>query len=55
MAMINDTYKTNYNYNCEFIINESNSDYNKKVEIWSISDININEELFIDYGDNYWI
>lgn len=55
MAMINDTYKTDYKYNCEFIINESSSDYNKKVEIWSISDININEELFISYGSHYWI
>ena len=55
MAMINDTYKTDYKYNCEFIINENNSDYNKKVEIWSISDININDELFISYGNDYWI
>lgn len=55
MAMINDTYKTDYKYNCEFIINESNNDHNKKVEIWSISDININEELFINYGNYYWI
>jgi hypothetical protein len=55
MAMINDTYRTDYKYNCEFVINENNSDYNKKVEIWSISDININDELFIDYGNNYWI
>jgi len=55
MAMINDTYNTNYKYNCEFIINENNSDYNKKVEIWSISDININDELFIGYGNYYWI
>ena len=55
MAMINDTYKTDYKYNCEFIINENNSDYNKKVEIWSISDININDELFISYGNHYWI
>ena len=55
MAMINDTYNTNYKYNCEFIINENNSDYNKKVEIWSISDININDELFVSYGNDYWI
>jgi hypothetical protein len=55
MAMINDTYKTDYKYNCEFIINENNSDYNKKVEILSISDININDELFISYGNDYWI
>ena len=55
MAMINDTYKTDYKYNCEFIINESNDDYNKKVEIWSNSDINTNEELFISYGNHYWI
>jgi hypothetical protein len=55
MAMINDTYKTDYKYNCEFVINENNSNYNKKVEIWSINDININDELFIDYGNYYWI
>ena len=55
MAMINDTYKTDYKFYCEFIINENNSDYNKKVEIWSISDININDELFISYGNDYWI
>ena len=70
MAMINDTYKTDFvlyemnenvltyendNENLNLIINENNSDYNKKVEIWSISDININDELFISYGNDYWI
>ena len=51
MAMINDAYKTENKVNCEFIINE----INEIVEIWSIDNINIGSELFISYGNDYWI
>jgi len=50
MAMINDVYKSDFNINCEFIINEEE----KKVEIFSCKNIQPDEELFISYGDSYW-
>ena len=49
--MINDARKSYYNYNCEFIIDDNNL----FVEIWSIKDIMKREELFIYYGNEYWI
>lgn len=50
MAMINDSYNSDFTINCEFIINEKD----KKVEIWSCKNIEENSELFISYGDSYW-
>ena len=50
MAMINDVHKTTNKINCKFLIDE-----NKKiVEIWSIHNIDIGDELFISYGNDYW-
>jgi hypothetical protein len=49
MAMINDSYNSEFNNNCEMRINDNN-----QIEIWSIKDIGINEELFMSYGDEYW-
>lgn len=48
MAMINDSYNTEYTNNCEIRIIDNN------VEIWSIRDIQKGEELFMSYGDEYW-
>ena len=47
-AMINDCRFSDYKYNCTFKV------YEDKAEIWSISDINDNSELYLDYGDEYW-
>ena len=47
-AMINDSRFSDYTYNCKFIITES------KAEIWTINNIYKDEELFINYGDDYW-
>ena len=50
MAMINDAYHSNFTNNCEIRINENN-----QIEIWSILDICAGEELFMSYGDEYWV
>jgi hypothetical protein len=49
-SMINDTYKTKKKYNCEFIVRESK----KRVEVHSIRPIAEGDELYIDYGNEYW-
>lgn len=61
MAMINDTFGSNYHHNCKFIINknklnddDNDSDSKYNVEVWSIKDILKDEELYISYGDEYW-
>lgn len=46
--MINDSYHSYFDNNCEFIITEKN------VEIWTIKNIKKYEELFISYGNDYW-
>lgn len=47
-AMINDSRFSDYDYNCKFLVMEN------KAEIWTVNDINIDDELFINYGDDYW-
>ena len=47
-AMINDARFSEYSYNCEFRL------FDDRAEVWSIKNININEELYFDYGNNYW-
>ena len=47
-AMINDARFSQFDYNCEFRI------FSDRAEVWTIKDINIGEELYFDYGDNYW-
>jgi hypothetical protein len=50
MGMLNDSYGTTYSNNCKFVV-----DLDKDtVEVWSIKDIKIGEELFISYGEDYW-
>tara|TARA_Y100000991_G_scaffold205087_1_gene181107 strand:+ start:540 stop:977 length:438 start_codon:yes stop_codon:yes gene_type:complete len=48
LAMINDCRFSDYKYNCSFKV------YKDKAEVWSISDIEKNRELYLDYGNEYW-
>jgi hypothetical protein len=51
MAMINDSRGSIFNNNCDFKVDEKEL----IVEIWSIRDIKDGEELFINYGQEYWV
>ncbi len=51
MAMINDSKGSIFSNNTNFKINFNDL----IIEIWSIKDIYKDEELFIDYGSEYWI
>lgn len=51
MAMINDARGSIFDNNCDFKIN----DKELIVEVWSIRDIKDGEELFINYGSEYWV
>jgi uncharacterized protein len=51
MAMINDVYGTMYKINCEFVSDK----ITLRVFIKAISTIQPNEELYISYGDYYWV
>lgn len=53
MAMINDAYNSQFINNCEIRINY-NKTLNNCVEIWSIKNIEKGEELFLNYGEEYW-
>ena len=48
MAMLNDGFEKN---NCEFRVD----DETRQVSVWSIRDVMAGEELFVSYGDDYWI
>ena len=50
MAMINDTYGTEYKTNCTFVIDQSA----RRAFIQSTVDIMPESELYISYGDEYW-
>jgi hypothetical protein len=50
MAMLKDSYKSQFQNNCEFIINAKN----QTVSVWTIKEIKSGEELFTSYGDDYW-
>lgn len=60
IAMINDSYGSKYNNNCEFRM--IYYDHNKKllppkkrkIALYSIKTIYKNEELMANYGDEYW-
>ena len=49
-SMINDTYGTKKVYNCEFLVREKE----KVVQILTIKPIAKGDELYIDYGGDYW-
>jgi hypothetical protein len=48
MAMVNDAYKTPFKNNCCLDIVDD------KIEILSICEISIGQELFMSYGSKYW-
>ena len=52
-SMVNDSHGTKFTNNCEFKMNNKRGN-DRRVVLFSIDDINENEELFVDYGDGYW-
>ena len=48
LAMINDARFSNFTNNCVLIT------YSHTADIWTVKDIEMNSELFFDYGDDYW-
>ena len=48
MGMLNDSINSVYTNNCKFVVDDDN------VNVYSIRDINVGEELFISYGSDYW-
>lgn len=61
IAMVNDAYNSPYKYNCEFRM--IYYDHNKKklpvkdrkIALYSICEIDQHDELFANYGSEYWI
>ena len=49
-SMMNDAHKSKFSNNCEFIVDLAK----KRVEMRATRIINEGEELFIDYGEEYW-
>jgi len=49
-AMINDSRFSNYNYNYNCIFKT----FEDHVEVWTIKDINKDNEIYCNYGDKYW-
>ncbi len=60
IGMINDAFNSKYTNNCEFRIifyNEKNKPLkikDRKIALYSITDINKNDELLASYGEDYW-
>lgn len=60
IAMINDVHGTKYKYNCEFRMENEDENGKKrkpqdrKITLWSIKNIKAGEELYADYGKDYW-
>lgn len=60
IAMINDSYNSNFTVNCEFvkITHDDNGKKYKvkdiKIELQAIRDIAFGEELYASYGEDYW-
>lgn len=48
LAMINDSRFSEYGYNCAFEVGT------ERAEVWSTKAIACGEELYLDYGDDYW-
>ena len=61
IAMVNDSYKSNFIDNCEFrmIYYDSNNKVipptKRKIALYSTRKIKKLEELFASYGEEYWI
>jgi len=60
IAMINDCYGSKFKNNCEFrmeLYDKNNKKLkikDRKISLWSIRNIKCGEELYADYGEDYW-
>lgn len=48
-AMINDSRFNGFPYNCDFRI------YEYKADIWTLCEIKEGSELYLNYGNDYWL
>jgi hypothetical protein len=61
IAMINDSYNSQFENNCEFRLVYYDKNYKRlkindmKIVLYTIKDINKNEELFAAYSPSYWL
>jgi len=61
IAMINDAHGSKFKNNCEFrieledpITGKKRKPYERKITLWSIKNIKAGQELYADYGKDYW-
>jgi hypothetical protein len=61
IAMINDAHGSKFKNNCEFrmeledpITGKKRKPHERKVTLWSIKNIKAGQELYADYGTDYW-
>lgn len=54
LAMVNDARNSDFQYNCEFRMENHRDVKKRKIALYSIKDINKGSELFANYGDDYW-
>lgn len=61
IAMINDSHGTKFKNNCEFrieledpITGKKRKPHERKITLWSIKNIKFGQELYADYGIDYW-
>jgi len=54
IAMVNDARNSSHEYNCEFRMEHRWRIKERKIVLYSIKEIPPNNELFANYGDDYW-
>jgi hypothetical protein len=59
ISMINDSHGSKFKNNCEFRIQKEDDNkkfkpHERKISLWAIKNIKIGDELFADYGIDYW-
>ena len=61
IAMINDAHGSKFKNNCEFrieledpITDKKRKPFERKITLWSIKNIKAGQELYADYGKDYW-
>lgn len=60
IAMINDSHGSTFKNNCEFRIEKKSKNGKRlrakdyKISLWAIRNIQVGEELYADYGLEYW-
>lgn len=61
IAMINDAHGSKFKNNCEFrleiedpVTGKRRKPHERKVTLWALKNIKPGEELFADYGADYW-